>query len=99
MSILDFCLIHHQALFSSTQKKKKSVLLIEKRDDNFYGIVGCLESLDIDGPHWSTGTDLFSQIFGPIFTNKPSKNTEQLNPTYWCEIELPEEDENVQYKQ
>ena len=76
-------------------KFKKSVLLIEKRDDNFYGIVGCLESLDIDGPHWSTGTDLFSQIFGPIFTNKPSKNTEQLNPTYWCEIELPEEDENV----
>ena len=72
-------------------KFKKSVLLVEKRDGKFYGVVGCLETLDIDGPHWSMGTDLFSQIFGPIFTTKPLKKSEEFRPTYWCEIQLPEE--------
>ena len=74
-------------------KFKKSVLLVEKRGDKFYGVVGCLETLDIDGPHWSVGTDLFSQIFGPIFATKPLKKSEELRPTHWCEIQLPEEDE------
>lgn len=71
---------------------KKSVLLAEKRDGKYYGMVGSLESLDINGPHWSTGTDLFSQIFGTAFATKPVKNPETFKPTYWCEIQLPVED-------
>jgi hypothetical protein len=74
-------------------KFKKSVLLVEKRDDKFYGVVGCLETLDIDGPHWSTNTDIIGQIFGGMFLTKPLKNSEQFKPSYWCEIQLPQEDE------
>jgi hypothetical protein len=72
---------------------KKSVLLIEKRDGKFYGVVGSLETLDIDGPHWSTGTNLFAEIFGDIFTTKTLKQTEVFKPAYWCEIQLPQENE------
>ena len=72
---------------------KKSVLLVEKREGKFYGVVGSLETLDIDGPHWSTNTDLFGQIFGGIFSTKPMKNVGEFKPSYWCEIQLPTEDE------
>ena len=71
---------------------KKSVLLVEKRDDKFYGVVGSLESLDIDGPHWNTGTNSFSEIFGNIFNIKQQYETTQFNPTYWCVIQLPEDE-------
>lgn len=71
---------------------KRSVLLVEKREGKYYGVVGYLESLDIDGPHWSTGTNLFDEIFGEMFTGKQKYTTNQLRPTYWCEIQLPVED-------
>ena len=73
---------------------KKSVLLVEKRDDKFYGMVGYLVSLDADGPHWSTGTDMFAQIFGGIFSRNNDvitdvKRPDNFVPTHWCIIELP----------
>ena len=70
---------------------QKSVLLVEKRNDKFYGVVGSLESLDINGPHWSTNTDVFTQIFGSMFSTKQKYETTEFKPSYWCEIQLPEE--------
>lgn len=70
----------------------KSVLIIEKRKDKFYGVVGHLKSIDINGPHWSTETDLFGQIFGSMFTTKRVENLDEFNPSYWCEILLPQEE-------
>jgi hypothetical protein len=74
-------------------KFKKSVLLADRRKNKTYAIVGNLETLDIDGPHWSTGTDLFGEIFGTMFTSRDMKYPEHFKPTHWCEIELPDYEE------
>ena len=74
-------------------KFKKSVLLADRRKDKTYAIVGSLETLDIDGPHWSIGRDLFGEIFGIMFSSREMKYPEYFKPTHWCEIELPDFEE------
>jgi hypothetical protein len=71
---------------------KNPVLLFERRDEKNYTTVGYLNTIDINGPHWSTGGDIFSEIIENIFT-KSAYETNYFKPTHWCEIELPEKDE------
>lgn len=70
----------------------KQVLLVEKRKDKYYGQIGSLKSLDINGPHWSVNSDVFSQIFGNMFSTKQQYETTEFRPTHWCVIQLPQEE-------
>lgn len=69
----------------------KLVLLADKREKGTYAQVACLKSLDVNGPHWTTGNDVFGSIFGDFFeTKRDVKNPEHFHPTYWTSIKIPD---------
>jgi hypothetical protein len=66
---------------------KVTVLLAEKGQNKLTTFnIGCLKSLDINGPHWSTGRSTLGTIVDTMLGND---NINVFNPTHWCEIIMP----------
>ena len=68
-------------------KFKVTVLLADKNPHTLTSVsIGHLRSIDIEGPHWSTGKGAISNALESIFG---SDNANVFHPTHWCEIEMP----------
>ena len=72
----------------------KQVLLLEKRGEKCYAMVGSLKSIDANGCHWQLGTNNFPDLFN--FFNfdsneKTSDDDKSFTPTHWCVVQIPED--------
>lgn len=72
----------------------KQVLLLEKRGEKAFGMVGCLKSVDSKGCHWQLGMqnnifDIFGFNFPSTEENKEDDKT--FTPTHWIDIQVPKE--------
>lgn len=66
---------------------KVTVLLADKSPNKLTTIsVGHLKSIDIEGPHWSTGRSTLGTIVDNVLGND---NINTFVPTHWCEIIMP----------
>lgn len=74
----------------------KTVMLFWKKDNKKYATTGQLKSIDADGAHWSRtqSTEIIS-FFNAILTGKDDSD---LNPTHFCEIEVPADEEEPKTK-
>ena len=75
----------------------KQVLLVEKRGDKHYGMVGSLQSIDGNGCKWAVGLNTIS-IFDSFFSGMSFPTTDEkkgdnpaFTPTHWIGIELPKD--------
>lgn len=66
---------------------KVTVLLADKSPNVLTTVrIGYLKSIDIEGPHWSTGNGPLANLVDGILGND---NANTFVPTHWCEIEMP----------
>jgi hypothetical protein len=74
----------------------KKVMLFWKKDGKKYATTGHLKSIDVDGAHWSnTQSTEIINYFNAILTGKDDND---LHPTHYCVIEVPEDEEEPKIK-
>ncbi len=73
----------------------RQVLLLEKRGEKSYAMVGSLKSIDSNGCRWALGMqsgNIFD-MFGFTFpsTEETKDDEKAFTPTHWCEIQIPKD--------